>query len=207
MSTLSIAILVSGNGSVLRTLLRVCNEGSLDGAVVSVASNQECPALAVAREAGTETVRAFPTADHASRADRDAALGHFVAGSGADIVVVGGYSEPLEEEFFAAAPPNVISMYPALLPAFGELDEAIGPALEAGVKQIGVTIHFRAPRSVSAGPIIAQRPLAVDLDDTVDSVTRRVIELESEFLPSVMSLFAAGKIRREGAVVRILSGA
>jgi len=142
--------------------------------------------------------------EYATRKDRDMALGRFVTESGANIVVVGGYSEALDETFFDAAPAQAISMYPALLPAFGELDEAIGPALDFGVKQIGVTIHFRTPNSVSKGPIIAQHPIPVDLGDTVEEVTRRVIEVESVFLPSVMTLMSEDRVRREGDVVRIL---
>lgn len=76
-----------------------------------------------------------------------------------------------------SSPQGTISTYRALRPAFGELDEAIGPALEAGVKTIGVTIHLRTPLSLSPGPIIAQQPLPVDVGDTVkaDGACERAI--------------------------------
>lgn len=202
MDKLRIGLLVSGQGSVLRTLLRVCGDGSLPGQVVAVASNRECPALRLAREGGVGHVAAYPVADYASRAERDARMA-----AGVNFVVVGSYSEALEPGFFTGIPRDTISMYPALLPAFGELDEAIGPALEAGVKVIGVTIHFRTPLSVSAGPIIAQEPLPVDTDDTVESVTARVIALESEFLPRVLRAFSEGRVVRKGERVRVLEPA
>ena len=202
MRELNIGSMVSGNGSVLKTMLRVCRVGKVPGRVVAVASNRECPALDVAREASIPA-RAFVLTDYSSRADRDRAIASFLVAEGADIVVVGGYSEPLEESFFEVAPADTISMYPASLPAFGELDEAIGPALEYGVKHVAVTIHFRRSLALSDGPIIAQEALPVDIDDTVDSVTSRVIELESRFLPGVLHAFAEERIHLEGERVRI----
>lgn len=207
MKKLKIGLLVSGNGSVLKTLLRVTADGSLPGEVVAVASNRECPALGVARDAGIAHVAAYPVDGFASRADRDAEIAEHLLRADVNFVVVGGYSEPLEPSFFERIPHDTISMYPALLPAFGELDEAIGPALEAGVKTIGVTIHFRTPLSLSAGPIIAQEPLPVDVGDTVEAVTTRVIALESEFLPRVLRAFTEGRVQRTGDTVRILTPA
>jgi phosphoribosylglycinamide formyltransferase-1 len=203
MKKLKIGLLVSGNGSVLKTLLRVCGDGSLPGEVVAVASNRECPALGVAREVGVVHVAAFPVDDYASRSDRDTAIAGHLLQANVNFVVVGGYSEPLEPSFFERIPDDTISMYPALLPAFGELDEAIGPALDAGVKTIGVTIHFRTPLTLSTGPIIAQEPLPVDVGDTVESVTARVIALESEFLPRILRAFSEGRVVRTGDSVRV----
>ncbi len=203
MKELKIGLLVSGNGSVLKTLLRVSGDGSLAGEVVAVASNRDCPALDVARGAGVAHVAAFPVDDYTSRSDRDAAIADHLLRADVNFVVVGGYSEPLEPSFFERIPYDTISMYPALLSAFGELDEAIGPALDAGVKTIGVTIHFRTPLTLSAGPIIAQEPLPVDVGDTVGSVTARVIALESEFLPRVLRAFTEGRVVHAGDTVQV----
>lgn len=205
MRELKIGSMVSGNGSVLKTMLRVCEAGEVSGELVAVASNMECPALDVAREAGVVAC-AFPATEYTSRKDRDQAIARFLVERGADVIVVGGYSEVLEPSFFEVAPEETISMYPASLPAFGELEEAIAPALDYGVKHVAVTIHFRTSLALSSGPIIAQKALPVDIDDTVDSVTQRVIELESRFLPSVLRAFAEGRVSREGGRVRVNGG-
>jgi phosphoribosylglycinamide formyltransferase-1 len=200
---LNFGILVSGNGSVLKTVLRACRDGEVPGRVLAVASNQECPALEVARQAQVPHVRSYPIDDYDSRVKRDAAMAADLVVAGVDFVIVGGYSEVLEDGFLRSFKDRAISMYPALLPAFGELDEAIGPALEYGVKSVGVTIHFREPLSLSAGPIIAQEPLPVDVHDTVATVTSRVIDLESRFLPRVLRWFADGRVARQGNRVRV----
>ena len=203
MERLKLAILVSTRGTVLKTVLRACREGVVAGDVVAVAANRPCPAMDVAREAGVPHVAAYPLEGHPDRAARDAAMADDLAAAGADLVVVGGYSEVLEEDLVGRYPDRIISMYPAILPSFGELREAIGPALEQGVKLVGVTIHFRTAGTLSGGPIIAQEPLAVEVGETVEGVTERVVELESRLIPRVLAAFAAGQVRREGNRVRV----
>jgi phosphoribosylglycinamide formyltransferase-1 len=200
---MNFGVLVSGQGSVLKTVLRACRDGSVDGTVAAVGSNRECPGLEVGRQAGVSHVGAFLGAHYQSQAARDAALGAFLRAAGVELAIVGGYNEPLELAFFEAVGVDVIGMYPALLPAFGELPEAIGPALDYGVKLIGVTIHFRTPMTGSGGAIIAQEPLAVDVDDVLEGVTQRVIDLEAQFLPRVLKAFAEGRVTREGSRVRV----
>jgi phosphoribosylglycinamide formyltransferase-1 len=200
---LNLAILVSGRGSVLKTLLAACERGDLDAEVVAAASNKECPALEVARAAGVPTVTVHRLEDHGSRAERDAKMAASLAAAGVDFVVVGGFDEVLAEEMISPWPDRIISMYPAVLPAFGELGEAIGPALDLGVKLIGVTIHFRTANTLSTGPIIAQEPLPVALGETFEEITARVIELESCFIPRVLAEFGEGRVTREGHRVRV----
>jgi phosphoribosylglycinamide formyltransferase 1 len=202
-ANLRIAILVSGKGSVVRTLLRACEDGRIAGEVVAVAGDIECPALKLAEDAGVETVGFCHLDRYESRIARDGALAELVRSADPGLVVVGGYADVLEASFFDNVGADVIGMYPAILPAFGELPEAIGPALDYGVKLIGVTIHYRTPLTGSSGPIIAQEPLPVDHTDTVEGVTERVIALESEFLPRVIGFIADGRIERKGSTVSV----
>lgn len=182
----------------LRYILQGCADGSVPGSVVAVASNIDCPALAVAREAAVPHIVHRARENYASRAERDTEMGTGLLKAGVDFVVVAGYTEPLDEGLLDLFPDRAISMYPALLPAFGELDEAIGPALDYGVKTIGMTFHFRDPDSVSAGPIIAQEPLPVDVDDTVETVMPKLVDIEIRMLFDILGAFAEGRISRVG---------
>jgi phosphoribosylglycinamide formyltransferase-1 len=205
MEKLKLAILVSSRGTVLKTVLRACREGTVAGEVLAVVSNKPCPALDVAREAGVPHIACCPLDEFESRSARDAAIAGRLEAAGVDFVLVGGYSEALEEDLVSRYRDRIVSMYPAILPAFGELEEAIGPALESGVKLVGVTIHFRTAGTLSSGPIIAQEPLAVDVGETIEDVTARVVELESRFIPRVLSAFAEQRVQREGDVVRVVA--
>ncbi|MEV8388601.1 MULTISPECIES: phosphoribosylglycinamide formyltransferase [unclassified Streptomyces] len=200
---LRIAVLTSGRGTLLRYAISACYDGVVDGEVVAVATNRDCPALDVAREAAIGSVGAYPLDSYGSLAERDAAIAADLLAAGADFVLVGGYTEVLDDVFLKHFPDRAISVYPTILPAFGELDESIGPALDYGVKSLGVTIHLRAPHSLSDGPIIAQIPIPVDVDDTIESVTPYIAAVEREHLPIVMQAFAEGRVIRDGLKVRI----
>ena len=205
MPALKIALLTSGRGTLLRYVLSACSDGILDGSVVAVASNRVCPALDVAAVAGVPHISHHEIDRYQDRRERDAGMASALTRAGADFVLVGGYTEVLEQSLLDRFPDRVISVYPTLLPAFGELDEAIGPALAYGVKALGLTIHFRDPLSLSDGAIIAQFPIAVDVTDTVASVGSRIAALEREHLPRVMQAFADGHVERDGRQVLIHS--
>jgi phosphoribosylglycinamide formyltransferase-1 len=204
---MNIGLVTSGRGTLLRYLLSACYDGVVDGTVVAVTGNRRCRALDVAAKAGVAHTSAHELGDYPDRRARDAAMAASLRAAGADFVVVGGYTEVLEYTFLREFPDRAISVYPATLPAFGELDEAIGPALEYGVKSIALTIHFRGPLSLSDGPIIAQLPLAVDENDTVETVGAGIAALEREHLPRVMQAFEENRVVREGRKVTILPAA
>ncbi|MFJ4185172.1 phosphoribosylglycinamide formyltransferase [Kitasatospora sp. NPDC089509] len=200
---LKIAVVTSGRGTLLRYAFSACFDGVLNGEVVAVATNRVCPALDVARKVGIGHVAAYPLDEFSSRRERDARMAADLRRAGADFVLVGGYSEGLEDEFLRHFPDRAISVYPTILPAFGDLDEAIGPALDYGVKTLGLTIHFRDPVSLSDGPIIAQVPIPVDIGDTVESVTPKIAAVEREHLPRIMQAFAEGRVTRQGRLVHV----
>ncbi len=204
MPSLSIAILTSGRGTLVRYTMSACLDGVLDGAVAAVLTNRDCPALGRARRDGVPVVESFESADFGSRADRDGAMAETALATGVDFVLVGGYSEVLEHTFLDRFPGRAISVYPTLLPAFGELDESIGPALAHGVKALGLTIHLRAPLSLSDGPILAQYPFPVDHDDTIDTVAAQIAGLERAHLPEVMQAFAEERVVIDADRARIL---
>jgi phosphoribosylglycinamide formyltransferase-1 len=101
---------------------------------------------------------------------------------------------------------RVMNIHPALLPAFGgkgyhgrKVHEA---AIEAGVKVSGCTVHF-ADNEYDHGPIIIQRVVPVEDDDTPESLQARVFAAECEAYPEAVRLFAAGRLRVEGRRVRV----
>lgn len=200
---LPIGLLLSGNGSVLKALLAAIADQSLEARIEAVVTNRDCPALSLAADVGIPVIRMFDPAEYDSKAARDAAMGATLGAAGVELAVVGGYSELLDVAFYDEFGDNIIGMYPALLPAFEDLPEAVGPALDYGVKLIGVTVHFRTANSGSAGAIIAQEPIRVSDDDTIESIEKRIIELERWLLPRILNSFARGQVTHDGHRVRI----
>ncbi len=97
---------------------------------------------------------------------------------------------------------KVINIHPALLPSFPGLN-AQKQALEYGVKVSGATVFF-VDLSVDGGPIILQDACKVMDDDTVESLSQRILEIEHRILPRAISLIAEDRLRIEGRKVRIL---
>jgi phosphoribosylglycinamide formyltransferase-1 len=188
---LRIAVLASGTGTNLQAILdRIHGRDGCE--VVAVGSDRpEAMALERGRAAGIETAT-FPLADYGDRRGRDAAIADWLEGLGVDLVVLAGYMQLLSPEFVHRFEQRIVNVHPALLPSFPGLD-AIGQALEHGVKVTGVTVHF-VDEGVDSGPIIAQRAVEVPVDRDRETLEWAIHESEHELLPEAIRLIAAGRV-------------
>jgi phosphoribosylglycinamide formyltransferase-1 len=187
-----IAVLASGTGTNLQAILDTVHrrEGI---EVVAVGSDvSDAPALARAERAGIP-LRAFPLADYADRAARDEALGDWIAGHGARLVVLAGYMALLSPGFLQRFPNAILNVHPALLPSFPGL-RAVEQALEHGVRVTGVTVHF-VDEGVDTGPIVLQRAIELAPGEPLDRVLERLHAIEHELLPEAIRLIARGAVR------------
>lgn len=200
---LKIGVMVSGRGVALEMALRACKEDRRIGAVVAVAANRPCGALEVARRSGVPNVGLFDHADHHSRYQRDVAVTRFLETSGVNFVYTAGYSDVVDSVLIDAFPERVMSIFPSLLPAYETEVDTIGAPIAHGVKLIGVSFHLRRALSGAGGPIIAQRAIPIDIDDTVETVEPRVARAEEEMLPGVLLAFAQRRVSVENGRVRI----
>ena len=195
-----VAVLVSGEGSNLQAILdRLHGRGQVE--VVGVASNKPgARGLERARAAGVETA-VFEAADYADRAARDAAMGDWIEARGAQLVVLAGFMELLRAPFIRRFGGRVINVHPSLLPAFPGL-RPIEEALEYGVKQIGVTVHF-VDEGVDSGAIILQEAFAINpYSRDIAAIEDRIHEIEHRLLPRAVELFAAGAVRIDPSAPR-----
>jgi phosphoribosylglycinamide formyltransferase-1 len=193
---MKVGVLASGEGTNLQALL---DDPEIE--VVAVASDKPgARALHRAERAGVAT-EAFTAGKN--RAARDQAIGAWLREHGVELVVLAGYMQLLSDEFLRAFPERVINVHPALLPAFPGLN-AVGQALDYGVKVFGVTVHF-VDGGVDTGPVILQR--AIELPDarTQDEVLERLHPIEHELLPQAVKLIASGAVRIEGRRVVVES--
>jgi len=115
---------------------------------------------------------------------------------GVQLVCLAGFMRVLGPHFCAAFPNAVLNVHPALLPAFCGVD-AQRQALEYGVRVTGVTVHFVTPE-LDAGPIVAQVTVPVEDEDTVESLSARMLVEEHRLFPLAVQSVIAGRWRIEG---------
>jgi phosphoribosylglycinamide formyltransferase-1 len=192
-SEFRIVVLASGGGTNLQAILNQLHGGEEGIAVVGVGSDKpNARALDRARRADVET-GAFPTSEYEDRAARDRALGDWIEGLEADLVVLAGYMQLLSPEFVGRFRNRVINVHPALLPAFPGID-AVQQAIDHGSKVTGVTVHF-VDEGVDSGPIILQRPVPVAPSRDWDETEKAIHATEHALLPETIRLIAAGRVR------------
>jgi phosphoribosylglycinamide formyltransferase 1 len=172
-----LAILLSGRGSNFEAIARHCASGQLDAEIVVVVSNKpDAPGLATARQLGLPAV-AVPS-QGLSRAQHDQLVAELVKGYNPDLICLAGYMRLLTPQFIDLFAGRIVNIHPSLLPAFPGLD-AQRQALDYGVKVSGCTVHF-VIAEMDAGPIIAQAAVPVLPGDTVESLSRRILEQEHQ---------------------------
>src|SRR4051794_40638411 len=201
-----LAVCVSGGGTTLQNLIDRIRGGQLRAEIVRVvASRPEIGAIARAEGAGIPVAQVV-RGNYRSLADFSAAVFDPILQSGADLVILGGFLSLIE------IPPEyegrVINIHPALIPAFcGKGYHGLvvhQDAIATGVKVSGCTVHF-ADATYDTGPIILQRTVPVQDDDTPETLAARVFEAECQALPEAITLYADGRLQVEGRRVRIVA--
>jgi phosphoribosylglycinamide formyltransferase 1 len=191
-SSFRIVVLASGSGTNLQAILDELH-GREGIEVVGVGSDKPAAgALERGLRTGVETA-IFPAAEYEDRAARDAAMGDWIEGLNADLVVLAGYMQLLSASFVARFRNRVVNIHPALLPSFPGLD-AIGRALAAGVETTGVTVHF-VDEGVDTGPVIAQREVPVPPGIAREELEAAVHAVEHELYPEAIRMIAEGRVR------------
>jgi phosphoribosylglycinamide formyltransferase-1 len=199
-----VAVLISGRGSNMVTLLEAARRPDYPAEIVLVASNRpNAPGLARAAEAGIATV----AVDHRAYPDRAAferALDEALRRHGVEFLVLAGFMRVLTPWFVEAWAGRMLNIHPSLLPLFrGTHTHA--QALAAGVRVHGCTVHFVVPE-LDAGPIVAQAAVPVLPEDDEDALSARVLVQEHRLYPAALALVASGRARLDGGRVVFAPG-
>jgi phosphoribosylglycinamide formyltransferase-1 len=206
LSDFRLCVLASGSGTNLQAIIdRLHGRATPGGATIEVAGvasdKPAARALQRAREAGIET-GLFAAEEFADREARDAAMADWIESRGADLVVLAGYMQLLSAAFVARFRDRIVNVHPALLPSFPGLD-AIGQALEHGVRVTGVTVHF-VDEDVDSGPIILQRAVPVPADRDRGALEEAIHRIEHEIYPQAIAMIAEGRVRIDERNARLV---
>jgi len=191
-----IAVLISGRGTNLQSLIDATRDKRLDATIAVVISNRaDAGGLERARRAGIETLvldhRGWP-----SREDYDRAIAGELRARHVHLVCLAGFMRRFSDVMLEAFPNAILNIHPSLLPAFPGLHPH-RQALEHGVKVSGVTVHL-VTSDLDAGPIVVQRSVPVLADDTPDTLAARILVEEHKAYPEAVSIVLAGGWRVDG---------
>lgn len=199
---LNIAVLVSGRGSNLQAIIDRIEAGELAVDIkIVISDKKEARGLKRAESHGIKSVFLDP-ADFASDKEYEEKMIEILKKEEVELVVMAGFMKMMSPFFIKYFENQVINIHPSLLPSFRGLD-AQKQALRYGVKVTGCTVHF-ASEKMDDGPIILQKVVEIKEDDTVESLSERILEEEHRILPKAIRLYSEGKLKIVDKQVYIL---
>ena len=204
----NIAVLVSGGGTNLQALINAQKSGEIINGRIScvISSNEKAYALERAKQNGIAS-RVIKRRDFQTQCEYDDALRDILKEENADLVVLAGFMTIFGGSVISEFENRIINIHPSLIPSFCgkgfyglHVHEA---ALQRGVKLTGATAHF-VNEICDGGPIIIQKAVETQPDDTPETLQKRVMEqAEWKILPKAVSLFCQDKLKVENGKVII----
>lgn len=199
MKKVKITVMVSGSGTNLQSLIdNIHNNKDIQGEIVSVISNREdAYGLTRAKNHNIKT-KVINKNQYSSEMEYEKSLLNFLEKSNIDLIVLAGYLSFIPLSIIKKYENQIINIHPSLIPSFagkGFYGKKVHKAaIERGVKITGATVHF-VNEEMDGGPIIIQRSVGIDLNDTVESLQEKVLTIEHEILPLAVELFIKGKLK------------
>lgn len=199
----NIAVLISGHGTNLQSIIDHIKKGKLKCNLAVVISNKT-DACGLKRAKKAKVPAYFIDYKDIPREEHEKRIIKILKKYKVDLVVLAGYMRILTPNFIRQYKNRIINIHPALLPSFPGTD-GYGDTFNYGCKVGGCTVHF-VDEGVDTGPIIIQKTNEIREDDTLESFKERGLKIEHQALPEAIRLFCEGRLRVEGRKVKILRG-
>jgi phosphoribosylglycinamide formyltransferase-1 len=206
---LNIAVFASGKGSNLRAILNAIIAGEIQNARISLvlSNNSKAGALAIARE---NNISALHISHKQFQSDEqfNTVLLETLKKHNINLIVLAGYIKKIDPNIVRAFKNRIVNIHPALLPKFGgkgmygiHVHEAVIASKE---KFSGASVHI-VDEEYDHGPIVLQKTVQVEPDDTPETLATKVLQIEHDIYPEAIRLFAEGRVRVDGQKVIIVS--
>lgn len=197
---LKIAVCVSGGGTNLQAIIDAIDNGTITNTRIAavISNNPNAYALERAKKHGIEGVCISPK-QFEDRESFNKAFLEKLNSYQVDLVVLAGFLVVIPEMMIKQYRNRIINIHPSLIPSFcgtGYYGLKVHEgALARGVKVTGATVHF-VDEGTDTGPIILQKPVMIEQDDTPEVLQRRVMEqAEWKILPQAIDLIAKGRVK------------
>lgn len=188
-----IAVLISGQGTNLQTIIDACHSGYIPAKIACVVSNK-ADAYGLVRAKQAQIPQAvFFRKNFANNLEMDDAIGDYVQSLEVDLIVLAGYMKILTPKFTQRFAGKILNIHPSLLPKYAGLN-TYQRALEAGDNEHGTTVHF-VNEEVDGGAIVLQAKVPIFPEDSIEEVEARTREQEYQIYPLVIKWFTEGRLR------------
>lgn len=199
MKMINIVVMISGSGTNLQALIdKIHNNREVNGSIKLVISdNEDAYGLVRAKNDGIETM-IINRKQYNSSLQYEDVLIDILKRTGTDLIILAGYLSLIPDKIIKKYKNGIMNIHPSLIPSFcGKYfygEKVHREVIKRGVKVTGATVHF-VSEALDSGPIIIQRCIDVDFEDTPQSLQKKVLEIEHEILPLAVKLFIENKIR------------
>lgn len=199
----NIAVLISGQGTNLQSIIDHIKAGKLKCSLAVVISNR-ADAHGLVRAKKAKIPAYFVNHKDISREEHEKRIIKILKKYKTDLVVLAGYMRILTSYFIRQYKNRIINIHPALLPSFPGTD-GYGDTWRHGCKVGGCTVHF-VDEGIDTGPIILQKTNPVKENDTLESFKKRGLKIEHQAFPEAIKLFCEDRLKIEGRRVKTLRG-
>ena len=197
---LNLGILASGRGSNFQSIIDEIEAGKINATIkVLVVDNPDAYAVERAKKHSIEYLYINPK-EFKSKDDFFTKIADELKARGVELVVLAGFMRIVRKPLIDAFPNKIMNIHPALLPSFPGL-HGHKQAVDYGVRISGCTVHF-VDEGMDTGPVIIQAAVPVSPDDTEDTLSARILKLEHKIFPEAIRLYAEGRLKVEGRVVK-----
>ncbi|MBV1756859.1 MAG: phosphoribosylglycinamide formyltransferase [Dethiosulfatibacter sp.] len=205
MSPVRIAVLISGSGSNLQAIIDKLERNDINGELVVVISNKE-NAFGLERAKKHNIEALLIDSKTVDKDEYNSLVLIALTERNVELVVLAGYLKIIDKKIIEVYKDRIINIHPSLIPSFCGKGfyglKVHQSAVDYGVKISGATVHF-VDEKADNGPIILQKSISVDFDDTAESLQRKILTIEHELLPEAVKLFCDKKLKVLGRKVSI----
>ena len=191
-----IVILGSGSGTNAETLLKAEANKQLGAAKIAaiISDHEDAGILELGQKYQVPAIYIDPKRKGARLSDEaEQTYIERIASFSPKLIVLAGFMRIINRPFIEAFEGRMINLHPSLLPSFPGMD-GIAQAFDHGVKLTGCTVHWVTP-ALDAGPIIDQKEVRIEEQDTLELLEKKVHIVEHQLLPDVVARLSKGKIK------------
>ena len=199
---MKVGVMASGRGSNFQALINASQKGLMPDVEITILIVNKKNAYAIQRAKKNGIEYKIITSDDKTREEFDRTALKILEKKGIDIVVLAGFMRLLTPEFIAKYRNKILNIHPSLLPLFPGAN-AHRDTIAHGAKISGCTAHF-VDEGIDTGPIIMQRTVNIEENETEESLSEKILPHEHEILPIALQLLCSGKIVLNGRDVVIL---